>query len=221
MIEHESTEGRNGPMPSRRRFLIGTGVVATAGLIAACGGDDDDAAGSAPSTADDTTSTTGGGGGDAAVAKTAAGLEVLAVGTYQAAAEAAGAGKLGQVPPAVGEFVKTALAHHQEYVKTWNGVLMSAGEPEVTEPPAELKATVDEEFGKVKDVAGAAKLALMLEQIAAATYTQAIPAIEDDDARTTAAAIDVITRQRIAVLHFALGEYPVPETFASTDQAVA
>jgi hypothetical protein len=42
---------------------------------------------------------------DLKVAGLAAGLEVPAIQTYQAALDAAGAGSLGEVPPAVGEFV--------------------------------------------------------------------------------------------------------------------
>lgn len=44
---------------------------------------------------------------------------------------------------------------------------------------------------------------------------------------TSKAAIDLvgsilpIERQHAAILHFALGEYPVPDTFATTDDSLA
>lgn len=216
------------PQPSslrRRRFLIGTGVVGAGAILAACG--DDDSGGNAesgsPTTrADDeaTTSTAGDAdSGDAAVAALAASLEVLAVSTYGAALDAANGGALGEVPPAVAEFVTTAQAHHQAHLDTWNGVLEAGGQPAVTEPPADLEATVNEQFGQVTDVVGAARLALLLEDTAAATYLSAIPNLQSTDAIATAGSIICIDRQHAAVLRFVLGEYPVPETFASTEMA--
>lgn len=213
------------PGLGRRRFLIGTGVVGAGAILAACGDDSDDAAetGSAPTTeAEDeaTTSTAGeAASGDAAVAALAASLEVLAVNTYGAALEAATGGALGEVPPAVAEFVTTAQAQHQAHLDTWNGVLEAGGQPAVTEPPADLEATVNEQFGQVTDVVGAARLALVLEETAAATYLSAIPNLQSADAIGTAGSILCIDRQHAAVLRFVLGEYPVPETFASTEMA--
>ena len=221
----------NEPTPAaglhRRRFLLGTGVVAGGALLAACGGDGDGGAtsattgGGSSTTAggDDETTTTGGASGDAAVAMLAASLEVLAVNTYGAALDAATGGALGDVPPAVAEFVTTAQAHHQAHLDTWNGILESAGAEAVTDPPADLEATVNEQFGQVTDVGGAARLALMLEDTAAATYLSAIPNLESADAIQTAGSICCIDRQHAAVLRFVLGEYPVPEVFASTEMA--
>lgn len=157
--------------------------------------------------------------GDLAVAATAASLEVLAVNTYQAALDAAGAGALGEVPPAVAEYVTTARGHHQAALDAWNEVLTGAGADAVSSPPAELEATVNEVFGTVTDVAGAAELALMLEQIAAATYLSAFGTLQDPAAIELAGSIQPIDRQHIAVLLFVLGQYPVPETFASVDMA--
>ena len=57
------------------------------------------------------------------MAALAASLEVLAVNTYGAALDAATGGALGEVPPAVAEFVTTAQAHHQAHLDAWNEVL--------------------------------------------------------------------------------------------------
>lgn len=239
------------PSLTRRHVLAAGAAVVGAGLIAAaCGSDSSDssttalpngttggtaagtAAGTTPAStadttpvgtmpADSTADTAGGGNVDLTVANLAAGLEVLAVGTYQAALDAATAGSLGTVPPAVGEFVGTALAHHQAHLDAWNQVITGAGQPEVTEPNATLKPTVDEQFAAVTDVAGAAKLALMLEEIAAATYLSAQNVLTDPDAIMLAGSIQIIDAQHAAVLHFVLGEYPVPDTFAQTELAVA
>ena len=241
----------NPSLTRRHVLAAGAAVVGAGLIAAACGSDSSDssttalpsgttggtAAGTTPaSTADttpagtmpadtmpaDTTADTAGGGNvDLTVANLAAGLEVLAVGTYQAALDAATAGSLGTVPPAVGEFVGTALAHHQAHLDAWNQVITGAGQPEVTEPNATLKPTVDEQFAAVTDVAGAAKLALMLEEIAAATYLSAQNVLTDPDAIMLAGSIQIIDAQHAAVLHFVLGEYPVPDTFAQTELAVA
>jgi uncharacterized protein (DUF305 family) len=204
---------------SRRRFLVGTGVAASVVLVtAACGSDDDTS-----SSGESTTSTQGGqqgASGDTAVAALAAGLEVLAVSTYKAALDAATAGKLGAVPPAGATFVQTAMAHHQEHLAAWNKVLKSAGQPEVTQPNATLKPTVDAELAKAKTFSDAAKLALTLEETAAATYLSAIPQLKDKTAIAQAASIQAIDAKHAAILLFVLGMYPVPDTFAKETKAV-
>lgn len=206
---------------SRRKFLVGGGVAA--GLVvvtAACGSDDDDVAtGDTDTTGGSSDTTAAGAEGDLGVAAFAAGLEVLAVGTYKAALDAAVGGKLGAVPDAGAEFVKTAMAHHQEHLDAWNGVLKGAGKPEVSTPNAQLKPVVDAEFGKAKGFGDAAKLALMLEEIAAATYQSAIPNLKGKDAIKLAASIQCTDAKHASILHFVLGEYPVPDVFAKTDKA--
>ena len=208
---------------SRRGFLVGAAAVGVGAVAAACGSDDDPAVESGAGNDTDATTTTagesGGASGDVEVAKVAAGLEVLAVATYKAAGEAAGANKLGPVPPAVGEYVKTAMGHHQEHLDAWNKVITGAGGTAVTEPNAKLKPVVDAEFAKVKDVAGAAKLALMLEQIAAQTYLKVLPTLKSKDAIKLAGSIQAVDQQHQAILLFALGQYPVPDVFQKTEKA--
>ena len=113
------------------------------------------------------------------------------------------------------------MAQHQEHLDAWNSVLAGAGEPEVTEPDATLKPVVDEQFAAVTDVAGAATLALMLEQIAAATYLNAQNVLTDKDAIMLAGSIQIIDAQHASILLYVLGEYPVPDTFAKVDLAAA
>ncbi len=204
---------------SRRRFLVGTGVAA--GVVvatAACGSDSEESGGGQTPTSSQ--SGQQGASGDAAVASLAAGLEVLAVGTYKAALDAATAGKLGAVPPAGATFVQTAMAQHQQHLDAWNKVLKSAGQPEVTQPNAKLKPTVDAEFAKAKTFADAAKLALTLEETAAATYLSAIPQLKDQAAIKQAASIQAIDAKHASILLFVLGMYPVPDAFAKTEKAV-
>lgn len=157
---------------------------------------------------------------DLDMAGAAAGLEFLAVTTYQRALTAAGAGRLGAVPPAVKEFMTTVMGHHQAALDQWNRALAISGKPEVAASDPDLQATVDSTFASVKDVVAAARLALMLEDIASATYLAAIPKLKAPESIALAASIQPVDMQHAAVLHFVLGEYPVPDVFATTTLAV-
>jgi hypothetical protein len=113
------------------------------------------------------------------------------------------------------------MTHHQAHLDAWNDVITGGGGEAVTKPNAELDPVVAAEFAKVTDAGGAAKLALMLEQIASATYLSALPLIEDKDAIELAGSIQIIDMQHQAILLFALGEYPVPDVFAPVEKSVA
>ncbi len=201
----------------RRTFLAGTGAAGVALVAAGCGSN------STPSPAATSSSSAAAASpsasGDAAVAMTAASLEVLAVATYKAAGAAAVGGHLGAVPPAVVTFVTTVGQHHQTALDKWNAVLQSAGAAAVTAPPADLNATVQAQFAKVTDVAGAAKLALTLEKIAADTYLAAGPTLQSKDAITLAGALQSVDQMHAAILYYVLGQYPVPDVFQKTDMA--
>ncbi|MGI8754981.1 MAG: ferritin-like domain-containing protein [Acidimicrobiales bacterium] len=228
----------------RRRFLATAGAVSAAAFLAACGSSGSNskkkttttkAAGAGGDTTttggdttggsgDTTTSAAGGTGGvetDLKIGAFAASLEVLAVSAYTTGLKDATAGKLGKVPPAVGEFATTAMKQHQAQLDAWNAVLDGAGKPKVTDPPKELADQVKMMYDKVTDIAGLAKLALLLEEIASATYLKAIPALATEAPIRLASSIQIIDMQHQAILNFALGNYPVPDTFAKTDKAVS
>ena len=152
--------------------------------------------------------------------RSAAALENLAVATYGAALDAAQAGKLGEVPPAIGEFVTVARDQHQDHASAWNAILGKAGKKKVTGVDLTVKnSVVDPAFAAASDVGGAANLALELENSAAATYLAAIGAVKSKGGIKTAATIQPVEMQHAAILLFALGEYPVPNSFATTDGA--
>ena len=157
--------------------------------------------------------------GDLAVVALAAALENLAVGTYQAGIDAATAGRLGTVAPAVVEFVTTAQKQHKDHAAAWNAVLKCAGKSEVTGVDMTVKAQVDQQFAEVKDVPGLAKLALGLENVAAATYLAAIDVVKSPAGIQTAATIEPVELQHAAILSFLLGQYPVPDSFTPQDGA--
>jgi len=208
--------GLSNTLANRRQFLLGSGVVLGGLALAACSSSSKS---SSPTTSPPTTAAGGSGKltGDLAIVALAAGLENLAVGTYQAGIDAATAGKLGAVPPAVVTFAKTAQTHHKAHASAWNGVLKAAGERPVTGVDTTVKTgVVDPAFAKVTDVSGLAKLALELEDVAAATYLGGIGAIESNAGIKTAASIQPVEMQHAAILNFVLGQYPVPDAFAQT-----
>lgn len=156
---------------------------------------------------------------DGKLAANGASLEQLAVTTYQSTLAAAQAARLGNVPAAITSFVTAAMADHQKALDTWNGARAFAGDPPVTDPPASLKATIDQMFAQVKDANGVAKIALLLEQAAADTYLAAIPTLQAKSAITLAAGFQVMAQEHAATLLFVLGQYPVPDTFQKMDHA--
>jgi hypothetical protein len=196
---------------SRRGFLIGAGAVAGGALLAAC------SSGSSSST----TTTSGGAGagatkltGDLAVAALAASLENLAVAAYGDVLAAAGANKLGTVPPAVATFATTVKDQHTQHAQAWNSAITAAGHSAITTPDPVLTPVITADFKRVTDVTGAAKLALMLEDVAAATYQSAIGAVKATSSVKVAASIQPVEMQHAAILNFVLGQYPVPNAFS-------
>jgi hypothetical protein len=218
--------------PTRRGFLLGAGAGLGALVLAACGsssrsGGSAASAGAATSVAGSTpTPATAAGeasglSGDLAAAGVAAGLENLAVQTYHTALDAAAAGKLGTVPPAVATFATTAMAQHKDHAAAWNSVLTSAGRPMVTGVDVTVKqAVVDPGLAAVKTVPDLAKFALALEDAAAATYLNDIQnVLQDPKAIAIAASIQPVEMQHSAILNFVLGQYPIPNGFAQTTGA--
>jgi hypothetical protein len=207
---------------SRRGFLAGAGVALGGLVLAACGSS---SSSSSSSTTKPAASGSGSGSGskltgDLAIAALATSLENLAVATYQGGIDAATAGKLGTVPPAVVTFAQTAQKQHMDHADAWNAILVSAGKPKVTGVDSTVKmAVIDPAFANVKDVPGLAKLALQLEDVAAATYLESIGLIKDVGGIKTSASIQPVEMQHSAILNFVLGQYPVPTSFASTDGA--
>ena len=123
------------------------------------------------------------------------------------------------MPPAVVTFVTTVGQHHQAALDKWNSVITAGGGQAVTSPPADLNQSVQAAFMQVTDVAGLAKLALMLEQTASDTYLKVGPTLQSAAGVTLAGALQVVDQMHIAVLNYVLGTYPVPDVFQKTDMA--
>lgn len=152
--------------------------------------------------------------GDAAVAGTAASLENLAVAAYTMGIQAATAGKLGKVPPAVVTFAETAKAQHSAHAGAFNSVVTAKGGPPYTKPDPAVLPTVDAAFMKVTTVPQLATLALELENVAANTYFNDLGTdIQSSQLIGALATIQPVERQHASILMFVLGTYPVPQTF--------
>jgi hypothetical protein len=154
--------------------------------------------------------------GDLAVAAVAASLENLAVFAYKSGLAAATAGKLGTVPPAVGNFATTALSQHTAHAAAWNAVLKQNGKAKVTVTNPALTPTVQAAFAKVTDATGLAQLALSIEMAAAATYQAETSKLKSTAAIGLSASIEPVEMQHIAILYYVMGMYPGSQTTAGS-----
>ena len=200
---------------ARRRFLLGAGAAGLGLALAACGSNSGSSTPAASSPAKATSSYTG----DLKVVALATALENQAIGAYQAALNAATAGKLGAVPPAVATFAQTAMSQHADHAKAWNGVLSSAGKPMINGVPLSGQPQVLQALGSVNSVGGVANLALQLENQAAQTYLFAAFNVTSAGGIATASTIAPVEAMHAAILQFVLGQYPVPDNFLGVDKA--
>ena len=194
---------------SRRGFLVGGGALLGTVALAACGanGSDDPVASTSPSV-------TPSANADLAALATNASLENLAVFAYGQALMDAPKGKFGKtVPAAIAEFAMHAKAQHTDHANAFNAALTKAGGKAYTKPDPVLAGPVTEMYGKVTDLGGLAKLALTLENTAAATYTKQMGELTSAEALAAVATIAPVERQHAAILLYVLGEYPVPDAF--------
>jgi len=218
LLDEHGAGGRR--RTNRRTFLLGTGAVAVGGVVlAACSSSSSSSSTKSSAAPSSSAKYPANLTGDLKVAALAASLENLAVYAYTAGINAAQAGKLGTVPPAVVTFATTARSQHQQHGAAWNSLLTGAGKPSVTENDPALVSTVNSDFAKVKDVAGLANLALTLENVAAQTYQAAVGLLSSTKAIGVAATIQPVEMQHAAILNFVLGNYPVPNAFNPTSEA--
>ena len=180
--------------PTRRHFLAGAGVALAATACTGGGGDAGERRESP----------------DVATAARAAGLEQLTVDTYTTLRARAVEGRLGAViPPAVTEFVTTAIGRHQEHLDAWSRVLVAPGREEATAADIALTPRVEAALSRLVDIPGLITLALRMEDHTAQTYLQALPTLTDAAVIRTAAQILVVDQQHQSLLRYLLGLYPV------------
>ncbi|HVU60140.1 MAG TPA: ferritin-like domain-containing protein [Mycobacteriales bacterium] len=196
---------------SRRNFLLGSFAVVGAGALAACGGSS--SAGS--SAAKGSTSSPSGSSpysGDLKVVALAAALENLAVAGYGLVLANAGKGVYGKVPPAIAQFATVVQKQHSDHAAAWNGVLRSAGLPQVSGTPLTIAPQAVSALKSAKTLPDVAKVALGLENTAAQTYVFAAANVTDPGGIATAASIAPVEAMHASILSFVLGQYPVPNS---------
>lgn len=231
VIDATQGESLSSRSSSRRTFLMGVGGAAIGGAallsVAAPAIAGAVSLDKHPSSSSSRAFPPAGLKGDLAVAAVAASLENLAVFAYNAGLTAATKGKLGAVPPAVATFATTAKAQHTQHAQAWNAVLKANGKAKVTVTNPTLTPVVLADFAKVKDIPGLAKLALLLEIIAAETYQAETSMLKSSAAVGLSASIQPVEMQHIAILYYVLGEYPgaqnaagQPIAFGSISKAV-
>jgi len=193
-------------LASRRALLAGGSAVVGGLVLAACGGKSSSSGVSASPSASAHT--------DISALSTDASIEALAIFAYDAALKAAPMGKFGKsVPAAVATFATVAKQQHMDHLDAFNAAIKGAGGTAFTKPDPALAPTVTQLFGQVTNVVDLAKLALTLENTAAATYIQQMGALTSPAALAAVATIAPVEQQHSAILNFVIGEYPVPDTF--------
>lgn len=202
--------------PADRRGFLAAAITATSAMaaaaIAGCSGDTP----TRLATGDGALANT-----DIATATHAAGLEVVAMQTYEIAADAVKSRLLGTVPFGVNEYIGTATAHHNAHLNAWNQLLVKADRKRVTQPDGKLKPRIDTELTGVNTLAKALYMMEALEDALAQTYLKAIPTLHSEDAIRTAAAIQVIDQQHLTILRYIVGQYPIPTAFQTTTRALS
>lgn len=105
-------------------------------------------------------------------------------------------------------FAQTAMAQHTDHAQAWNSALTASGHTAVTATDPALTPTASSAFAKVTDASQLASLALLVENIAAQTYQNAIPALSASSSIAVAATIQPVEMQHAAILYYVLGQYP-------------
>ena len=200
---------------TRRGFFLGAAGAVALGAAAACSGGGSSGAPKSSVPAPPTTPAAPPEtySGDLKVVALATALENLAVTAYSGALQKGNAGQLGPVPPAVANFMQTAMKQHSDHAQAWNAVLSKAGKPTINDAPLSITQDQVNMLSAATSVPDVAKLALNLENVAAQTYTFASANVIDAVGIMTAATIQPVETMHAAILNFILGQYPIPDSF--------
>ena len=204
---------------NRRKFMqIGGLTVATAAVFAACGGGDTGTAGEAVDEAEDEDSASGGDAsqGDITILRTASSLEVLAVDVYQQAIDS------GLVKTAaIGDAAKLFQQQHREHAALFQGATKKLGGEEMKDANPVVLQTLQGPIAGLTDEMSVVRLALSLEQAAAATYQSSVGAFDDVSLNQAAMSVGGVEARHVAVLLSVLDQGAVPKAFQTTEGAVA
>lgn len=198
----------------RRRFMqIGGLSVATAAVFAACGTDD---SATADNDDDDAKKKPADARGDIQILRTASSLEVLAGEVYDKALNS------GLVKtPALGDAAQLFQSQHKEHAELFQGATKKLGGEPMSEPNPVVAQSLEGPIAAMADEAAVARLALMLEQAAAATYLASVGRFTDLELNQVAMSVGGVEARHMAVLAGVLNQTQVPQAFLTTDGAVA
>jgi hypothetical protein len=129
--------------------------------------------------------------------QTAASLENLAVGVYQAAATLP---FIKDGNKTVAAFIAKTTEQHQAHAKAFNSAATQAGGKAQTGPDPKYKAIVDQTLPSIKGPADVVKLAITLEDVAAQTYTKNVGQVSNADLRKLFASVAPVEAQHRATL---------------------
>jgi len=216
----ESAKAALVGVPSRRSFLtVGSATVLGSAVLVGCGKSSKKTlpvtGTSIPAPSSTTTTAPGSSEMDLTLLRTAQSIEVLAVQTYQTAIDS---GLL--TTPSVLEAIKLFRSQHQEH----GGLLASAtrnlgGQPYDTANPFLDVEIVTPALTAATDQTAIVKIAVVLENTAAQTYTQAGGVLTSADLRAAIMSIGATEARHLTVLYGVLGGNPVPLPFMPTREA--
>lgn len=185
---------------TRRRALVTSAGVLSAGAVALLGGREALAAGSRTGSAGAATDTEA----DVRILNTALGAELEAVAAYQVGAES------GLLEKAVLSLAGQFQGHHKEHASAIASTIRKLGGRPVS-PKDKYSFPVD----KLRNQADVLQFAAGLEKGAVSAYLGAVPLFGDRELARVAASILGDEAMHWAVLRNALGETPVPSAFLS------
>ncbi|MCL4423280.1 MAG: ferritin-like domain-containing protein [Actinobacteria bacterium] len=136
---------------------------------------------------------------DVQVLQTQASIEVIAISTYKTALTLPFIGG-SSANPVVKAFAQTTMAQHEEHLKAFNASVLALGGKAQNSPDPQLVPIVNAAVAKITGPSGVVALALELEQGAAQTYLNDLPAIEDHNARKLTASVMGVEAQHASVL---------------------
>lgn len=136
-------------------------------------------------------------GDDVAALQTAAGLENLAVATYQ---KALSLPFIALAPPVVRMFAEKTMSQHSEHATAFNAAVTRLGGKPQTGPDPKYADVVRQAVPKIRTAADVVALAITLEDVAAQTYVKNVGLVSTPELRRLFAGVAGVEAQHKAIL---------------------
>jgi ferritin-like protein len=196
----------------RRQFMKAGGLSLLGAAIAACTNDKPKAATGQTTTTQPTTTSSGASPSDITLLKTAASLEVLAVGVYQRAAAAALI-----KDPATLDALTLYLSHHTTHQLTINAWLQEAEVSAVTTPNSVMdKSIFQPALAAAKTQDDIITLLFTLEEVITQTYVYSSNILTRPEHRVAVMTIAATQARHRALLGFTFAEQSVDDLFPTS-----